>query len=186
MEKLIKFISRYAQLSPAAIAGLKCFAEEEKSKKNVLILNAGQVCHKIWFLTSGMVRKYQLQDGKERTCWIHFENEIFTSLDSYFSQTPSKDIIEACEESEIISISKEASKELARFPEFLSFTNALMGEQFASIDRVSKEFSFMDAKQRYNYLQKVSPKLFQKAKLGHIASIMGITQETLSRIRSKE
>ena len=60
-----------------------------------------------------------------------------------------------------------------------------MAEQFVKIDTNTREFSLMSAKEKYEYLKQISPEMIKRAKLGHIASLMGITQETLSRIRKK-
>ena len=77
------------------------------------------------------------------------------------------------------------TKKLAEIPQFVTFTNALMGEQFAVLDVNTREFTQMSATEKYNYLLKKAPEMMKRAKLGHIASLMGITQETLSRIRSQ-
>lgn len=185
MQQLINYINKYAKLDQDAIAELGKRAEIEKYPKGRMILEAGQICNKIWYIKSGMVRKFHLHDGKEVTVWMHCENEIITSLHSYFSKSPTSEYIQACETTELIGINRHNSEQLALFSQFVTFSNTLMGEQFACVDMVSREFSKMDAKQRYKYLCQIAPNMVQRAKLGHIASIIGITQETLSRIRKQ-
>ena len=65
------------------------------------------------------------------------------------------------------------------------FLTRLLGEQTALMAKGSADFKAMSAAEKYLYLQRVSPQLIKRAKLGHIASIMGVKQATLSRIRSK-
>ena len=185
MEQLIDYINKYTKLDKDAIAELEKRAEIETYKKGELVLDVGKVCNKIWYIKSGMVRKFHLYNGKEVTIWIHCENEIITSLHSYFHKSATSEYIQACETTELIGINRENSEKLAKFPQFVTFSNALMGEQFASVDLVTREFAQMDAKQRYEYLRRIAPNMIRRAKLGYIASIIGITQETLSRIRKQ-
>ena len=183
MQELIDYIKEFVKLDPEAILELKTLAKIEKYSKNEYILNLGQRCNKIWFIKSGMVRKYQLFDGKEITSWIHVEKNIFTSLKSYAQNIPSDEYLQACEKTEVISITKINSEKLSRFPQFLVFRNALMEREFVNIDTQTKKMNQKDAKGKYEYLKEIAPEIISRAKLGHIASIIGITQETLSRIR---
>ncbi len=185
MKPLIEYINRYAKLDEEAIRELELRAEKETFAKNSYILEQGQYCHKIWYLKKGMVRKFHIHDGKEVTVWIHCENEFFTSLHSYFYQTPAAEYLQACENTELIGITRQNSEKLALFPQFVTFSNALMGEQFARIDSNSREFLLMPAREKYEYLKRISPEMIKRAKLSHIASIMGVTPETLSRIRKQ-
>lgn len=183
MQKLIDYINTFSRLDSQAIEALQQLAKVEHFKKNEFILEQGQRCNKIWFLKSGMVRKFYIHDGKEITIWIHVENDIFTSLKSYSQQIPSEEYLQVCEHSEVIGISKQDSEKLIQFPQFVTFTNALMEQAFVNMDVFSKEFNAKDAKEKYVFLRRIAPKMVKRAKLGHIASIMGVTQETLSRVR---
>ena len=185
MQQLIDYIQQFVRLDSDAINALNELAEIEHYQKNQFILEQGQRCHKIWFLKKGMVRKYHICNDKEITVWIHTENDIFTSLQSYAQATPSVEYLQACEPTEVISISKSNSDKLSQFSQLLIFSNELMGKEFANIDKHTKTLSSLDAKQKYEYLRKITPGMIKRAKLGHIASILGITQETLSRIRKR-
>lgn len=183
MQSLFDYIERYVTLDPEAADALEQLATKEQYGKNQYILEPGQRCNRIWFLQQGMVRKYHLHDGKEITTWIHTENETFTSLQSFSQNSPTNEFLQACEETTVISITKKNSEKLARFPAILTFTNAMMEEAFVNMDRHTKALNQLDAKSRYNYLRSIAPEMVNRAKLGHIASIIGVTQETLSRIR---
>jgi len=183
MQQLIRYIEQFVKLNPNAIEGLQKLANIETYFKNQHILEQGQRCDKIWFLRRGMVRKYYIHEGKEITTWIHTENETFTSLQSYAQRAASNEYLQACEQSEVISITRTNSEKLAQFPEFTIFSNALMEKEFVNIDIHSKALNLKDAKGKYEYLRQIAPEMVKRAKLGHIASIIGITQETLSRIR---
>ncbi len=183
MKNLLDYINKYTLLDPEAEELLQRFARVEVYAKNALILKPGQYCDRIWFLAEGMVRKYFLDEGDELTLWIHCENEIFTSLNSYFYEEPSSEYLQACEAVKLISISRENSRKLEKNPYIMAFTNRMMGEQFARVDINSREFRRLDARAKYAFLREVAPEMIKRAKLGHIASIMGVHPSTLSRIR---
>ncbi|WP_167619509.1 Crp/Fnr family transcriptional regulator [Maribellus sediminis] len=186
MEQLINYIEQIVKLDDAAKAALHELAAIEHFAKNEFILEPGQRCNKIWFLKAGMVRKFFFHDGKEKTVWITTENEIFTSLQSYAQRRHSDEYLQACEKCEVISISRGNSEKLIRFPAFVTFTNTLMEREFSNIDKNTKALSSTDARGKYEYLKKIAPEMTKRAKLGHIASLLGISQETLSRIRKSQ
>jgi len=183
MQQLLDYIEKIVKLNSEATSELLRLAERESFTKNGHVLEAGQTCSKIWFVKSGMIRKYHIHDGKEITTWIHTENDFFTSLQSYSLETPSDEYLQAIEDTEVIGISKQKSQQLAAFPQFVAFSNTLMEREFVNVDIHTREFSKRDAKGKYEYLQQIAPEIIKRAKLGHVASILGITQETLSRIR---
>lgn len=183
MQQLIDYIEGFIKLDSETIEKLYELAETENYARNQHLLEEGQRCNKIWFLKKGMVRKYHFCNGKEITTWIHTENETFTSLQSYAQNSFSEEYIQACEKTEVISITKTNSAKLAQYPKVSVFVNAMMSLEFARIDKNSKELKQRDAKGKYEFLQEIAPEIIKRAKLGHIASILGITQETLCRIR---
>jgi len=183
MQQLIHYIEKFVSLDSDVIYAIENLAEIESFRKNQFILKQGQRCNKIWFLKSGMVRKFYLSNGKEITTWIHTENDILTSLQSYAQNTPSDEYIQACEDTELIGISKNNSEKLAQFPQIVVFTNAMMEREFVNIDKHTKALNQLDAKGKFEYLRSIAPELIKRAQIGHIASILGVSRETLSRIR---
>jgi CRP-like cAMP-binding protein len=183
MKQLIDYIEKIIKLDDEAIRALCELSEIEVYRKNQHILEAGQRCNKIWFLKSGMVRKYHIHNGKEITTWIHTENDTFTSLQSYAQNIPSSEYLQACEDTEAIGITRQNSEKLIQFPQFVTFTNVLMEQEFVNVDVHTKALNSKDAKGKYEYLREIAPEIIKRAKLGHIASILGISQETLSRVR---
>ncbi len=183
MQELVNYIEQIVKLDQFDIEELERLSDSDKYAKNEHILEVGHRCNNLWFLKKGMVRKYHHENGKEITCWIHTENEIFTSLQSYSEQRPTSENIQACENTELISITRANAQELAKIPQFRSFSNALMEKAFVDIDVHTKAFNARDAKGKYEYLKQIAPEMIKRSKLGYIASILGISQETLSRIR---
>jgi signal-transduction protein with cAMP-binding, CBS, and nucleotidyltransferase domain len=183
MNNLLNYIEQFVKLDEESVRALEQYAEIEQYAKNQNILEYGQRCNKIWFLQRGMVRKFYLHDGKEVTTWLHTENEIFTSLRSYSQNTLSEEYLQACENTIVVSITKKNSEKLISYAPIVAFTNIMMEREFVNIDTHTKELNSRDARGKYEYLQSIAPEIIKRAKLGHIASVLGISQETLSRIR---
>lgn len=183
MEALIHYINQYTPLSDVAREALQKLVTVERVKKNHYFLKQDQYCNKICFIEKGMVRKFHYVDGKEKTTWIHTENDTFTSLQSYGQQIPSQEFLQACEDTIAISITRENSYKLIEFPEIALFTNAMMQNEFVNIDKHTRELNSRDARGKYEYLRTIAPELIKRAKQTHIASILGVTPETLSRVR---
>lgn len=186
MDLMLNYIKSFTALNKEAEHAVISLSKYAKFKKNEFLVKEGQFCNHLWYLKSGMVRKYYLNDSEEVTVWIHCENEILTSLDAYMHQGPSSEYLQACEDSELIAVSRTASERLGHFPELEVFAKKLIEDQISQIDGISRYFNRMSAKEKYETLRKIAPEMIKRAKLGHIASIMGVTQETLSRVRRKK
>lgn len=184
MRALIQFIQRYVILNKAIVAALNECVEAIDVSKGDYLLQPGQMCRNLWFVESGMIRKYYLHQGKEITTWIHCEHEMVTSLTSYFQQQPSTEYLQVCEKSRILTLSVSGREQLNPYPPIHEFGRRLMAEQLALIDQVGRQLQNSNAKEKYDWLVSYAPQLAQRAQLGHIASLLGMTQETLSRIRS--
>lgn len=185
MQELVEYIEQFVHLDANAKRDLMAFTETETFEKNQYLLKKGQCCSKVWFLKKGLVRKFHFNDSEEVTTWIHTENTMLTSLQSYVQQSFSDEYIQACEAVETISITKENSEKLAKHPQFMAFSNALLVHEFANVDKHTKALNERDAKGKYEYLLRVAPEIIKRAKVGHVASVLGMSRETLSRVRRR-
>lgn len=89
-------------------------------------------------------------------------------------QTPAE-YLQTSEPTEVISISRQNNEKLIRFREFVTFTNVMMEREFTQLDFYFKEFSQKNTKGKYEFSCQTSPQIIKRAKLDHIASIMGVT-----------
>lgn len=185
MNQLTNFINKYAPLDKTAESAIANAARKESLQKNEILLQPGQYCHKLWFIKSGLIRRFYVHHDKEITTWIYYENQWFTASQSFFKEEPSTEYIQACEASELISISKEASQKLLEYPSIQKFSNLHLQEMLACTEKFIQEFTPLSAAEKYQYLFDNVPTIVKRAKLGHIASLMGVSQETLSRIRAR-
>lgn len=184
MQRFIHYIKQYITLSENAENDITKIAVKDTYKKGTLLSEEGKTCKKLYFLERGTLRNYFFQNGKDITHWIYLNNSLITSWSSYISQKPSHDYLEATEDSVLVSLTYDQWQELYKIhPELERFGRLIMEEQIALIDDFYKGYYFLTAKEKYDLLVSVYPDITQRANLGHIASMLGITQETLSRIR---
>lgn len=184
---MFKIIDQFVTLDEKSKEMLSEKLRVEKFKKKENILSPEKMCDKFYFITKGAVRTYTIRDGKEIVCWIYTEDEIFTSWHSYLMKIPSVEYIETLEETELMSIKYSELEEMYDLsPKLERFTRLFLEKQTGEIDLFYKEYQFLSAKEKYDLLMLINPQIFLRVKLGHISSMLGISQETLSRIRSEK
>lgn len=181
-----RFINKYG-ISGESFDLLNSFMIEENKSKGDLLIQEGEIHHSIYFIKTGAMRSYYInKDGKEVTYWFGFEGDIAASLGNFVNSQSSLENIELLEDSVVLKISK--SRLLALYETNLELAN--LGRKLAEQALLEMEeqillTQFTDAKSRYLKLIEKSPQILQRVKLGHISSYLGITQVTLSRIRSE-
>lgn len=185
---LIEYLNTLNKISPLSPESREALSEHisvKKVPKGGFILNFGEVCRHIYFVHRGFVRIFYYKDGKEITEWFADEKQFFFSITSYFRSEPSQLIIEAIEDCEIILLSKEGQDRLRRTN--LEISNLIIAFYTRSLILSQKRMDsiqFESAANRYHNLLEQQPNILHKVPLQHIASFLGITQETLSRIRA--
>lgn len=183
MYQLINKTDSTEKQNSKIIERLKEITTTESYAKNQHLLEYGQRCPKVWFLKSGMVRRYYIHEGKEITLWLYTENDFVTEFQSFSRFSPSKEYIQACENTEVVSISRSEYLNLRQKPEMWLLCILMIENVFVDVDQHMRNLQSKDAKGKYEYLMNTAPEIIKRAKLGHIASILHISQETLSRIR---
>lgn len=184
--QLIQRINQVAPLSNELEAAIINNLKKEKLTKRNLILKQGQIARRIYFIQKGFCRSFYLQDGKEYTTWFMGEGDIMISVYSFFTQQPSAEFIEVLEDSEFFSMSwQQLQKIYADFPEFNLFGRIITEQYYIKSEERAIALRTFSATERYAALIKKNPNILQKASLGQIASYLGMSLETLSRIRAK-
>ena len=162
--------------------------KREDWEKGKHLLREGEICKKLFFVEKGALRfYYNNEEGKDITHWFLFENDIITEINSFLGQEPSKYFLETLEDSVVYTFPLE---------EIIRLTNGNDGLQKLWIIILSrllidfgekvKDLQFRDAKTRYANLISKYPKIEQRVSLGDIASYLGITQQSFSRIRKEK
>ncbi len=185
--KLEKFIQSVVDMPQSVLQEMCGYFKKVNLPKGTQILEQGQTCKKLYFIEKGLARSYYYNEkGKDVTVWFFSDNNLMVSVESFFQQKPSLYQMELLENSITYEISYDNLQKL--------FDKYHCVERFGrrvSIDLLTdlvdklNAIQFQTAKERYAFLIDKYPDIAYRAPLGHIASYLGITQETLSRIRSE-
>lgn len=185
MTELLNTINSLQKLDLETEQAVKKYFVEDKFLKNEFIINEDKICTKIYFIKSGLIKRFSLQDGIEVTKWIYTDNQFVTSLSSFFEQKPSFESFQACEDTIVYSLSHRDEQLLLEYPQFSKFYIKLLRLYLSRLNEFHHFYTSMTAHEKYFYLLKSFPQIILKAKLKDIASLIGVNPETLSRIRAQ-
>lgn len=152
--------------------------------KGTILLKEGQVCRSIYFIERGQLRTYYNKNGKDININFYFENNFATNLKSLVEETPSAFYIEAMEHTRTWKFDKEQIVRLyGQSKEIESFGRRLLEKLLVKQEEHSNIFKLYSPKERYNYVARHYPHLLQRVSLSQLSSYLGISRETISRIR---
>jgi CRP-like cAMP-binding protein len=162
------------------------YFEEERLLKGENIVIQGRSCTKLSVINEGYLRFYKTIEAKEITHWIFGKDHLITDVGSFFLNQPTKWNIQAISTTNLYSITTEGySKLKADVPEWTSYENLFLVKLMSALENRIYTLISMSTEERYNYLFKSDREIFNQIPLQYIASMLGMSAETLSRIRSK-
>ncbi|MBI4750744.1 MAG: Crp/Fnr family transcriptional regulator [Acidobacteria bacterium] len=184
----VEYINSFVPLSPATAEELFSKTQKDYLPKHYRLHKQGEICQKLYYLEQGLARWYYYnQDGKDITDSFGLENSFITAFDSFFQRKPSRYSIELLEDSIVFSMTyADLETSFEKFPEIQKVSRLILIQILEQTLDKNAALQFSNAHQRYQYITEKHPNLLQRVSLGHIASFLGITQETLSRIRAKK
>ncbi len=185
MEKLINYILQYVQLDQNQIDFLTTNAKELYLKKGDFFLKEGKTAKEVGFILNGVVRVFHLdKDANDTSLAFLEENRLVVDLASFNTQTPSSVYIQAVTNCELLVLNGELFDQTnsLKIPWDLFF-NKIMTESFFNKERKGRIALTGDATTRYLNFLKNYPNLANRIPLSNLASYLGITQSSLSRIR---
>lgn len=176
---------RYA-MPNASLDRLRQCLTEVSYPKGFCVLESGKIEMDIFFIKKGIVRAYTSVDGKEITFWVGKEGATLVSMKGYVNNEPGYETMELMEDSVLYVLERKKLKEL--FSEDLHIAN--WGRRYAEMELLATEERLISmlsaiASERYKELLEKEPDLLQRLPLGNIATYLGITQTSLSRIRAQ-
>ncbi len=149
------------------------------------LVREGKIADTLYFINKGAARAYFDKINLESTTWFAFEQHFVTSLSSFVSQSPSFETIELIENSFLLGISYNSLQKLIfTHPSISHLYRKILESYFIEIESRIRDLQFTTAKEKYEYLKMNQPNIVERVNLGHIASFIGITKESLSRLRS--
>ena len=164
-----------------------CLFERWVFPAKITIIHAGKLDRKVYFIEKGITRSYVLHNGKEITTWFSKEGDAACGSWDLYHHKPSFEYVETLEETTAYSISVEQLDELYRsYIDLANWMLVLQQENFLRLQDMHIRRLSWSAQERYEHLTQESPELFQRVNLGYLASFLGITQQSLSRIRANE
>lgn len=165
---------------------LKQHITEIRHPKHFCLMEANKVIPYIYFIKKGIIRAYASTGENDITFWFGSEGQTVISMKSYVEDQPGYESIELLEDCELYKLETESLRKL--FNEDIHIAN--WGRKFAEKELVKTEEliisrQFKTASERYKDLMRDKPDLLRRVQLGYIASYLGITQVSLSRIRAE-
>ena len=186
MDKLLFYLNSIHPLSPKLNNHLTSVLRSKKIQKKDLLLREGQVCKTICFIAEGAVKSYYSINEKEVCSWFMMEGDVIISVESFIYQKPSYETIQAIENTLVYYIDYEELQFIyLNYPEF-NFIGRKLTEKYYSLSEERLYFlRKQKAEERYKHVLQKYPKIIQRISSQDIASYIGISLETLSRIKKR-
>jgi len=184
-QKLFKHYSTHATVEQAVMEELSKHLTLQQYKKKHILIRENQQHAFAYFIVQGAARCYYLKDGTEVHTWFAFENDMVGSLHNFRGE-PSRETIELVEDSTLITLNFEKLKPLMTSDVGVAnFVYAIVEEYALFLEEKIQHAQLTTSMDRYLSLLEHEPQIFQRIPLTHIASYLGISRETLSRLRAK-
>lgn len=185
------------EVAKIMVSGMKCLLSREqiheladilicrKFKKGERILDEGDVCRSMLYLEKGLTRQFYFKYDKDLTEHIAYEGGVVICLESYLKEEPTRLMIEALEPTIAWGIPKDKIEQLAlKDAEIGVWYRKLFEASLIESQIKADTLRFESAHERYNKLLQLHPEILKRAPLVYIASLLQMTPETLSRVRS--
>jgi CRP-like cAMP-binding protein len=188
MTELEHYISSYFGIAqPDDLVAIGQFFQPTTLKKGNYFLETGKACNQLSFIQSGMLRIYVQTEDKEVTQWISTKGFFVTDLAGFVFETPARWTIQALSDVELFTINRADYINISKLvPKWHELEKLFIARCFIMLeDRIFTHLS-MTAEERYNFFFEHNKELFNQVPLQYIASMLGMTPETFSRIRKKQ
>jgi CRP/FNR family transcriptional regulator, anaerobic regulatory protein len=188
MTELETYIQQYFGVSHTeALNGISALFQFNSIQKGDYLLKTGKRCDQLHFIRSGLLRIYAKDEDKEVTQWISTKGYFSTDLSSFIFDVPARWNIQALTDTDLFSISKTDYRKIGTIvPQWPELEKLFLVKCFTILeDRIFSHLSML-AEERYQLFFDKNPELFNLVPLQYIASMLGMTPETFSRIRKKQ
>ena len=186
-QPLINFLTSSNLISPSTAEEIATQFTHEQLKKNDFLLQEGKLANKYLFLEDGFMRAFAYDlEGYDVTTNFYSSNQVVFEVSSFFLFSPSKENIQCLTDCQGWYITYEQLNHLFHaLPQFREFGRSILVKGFAALKTRMLSMITETAEERYARLIQSNPEIFQYAPLKHIASYLGITDTSLSRIRKE-
>lgn len=186
MHQLIAYINIYTPINDKEIKLLREAVEKKTYSKNDLIFTEGKISDEIYFVTKGCVRLFYTVDGNDKTAFFYTEGQFICAGESFTFNIPAKENYQAVEQTEIYVFTKsEIERLLKQAPKLEVIARIATENELITCQKVIASFVTKSAEERYLDLIHTQKELFQRVPQQYIASFLGVSPETLSRIKAR-
>ncbi|WP_452218355.1 Crp/Fnr family transcriptional regulator [Lacinutrix undariae] len=185
--ELTNFIKKNITIEDEDLKIVLSYFKTIKKSKHDILLSTGKISQVSYFVKKGCVRLFFIDDnGKDATRYIAFENQFATALVSFITNEPAQETIQVIEDSELQYITHDDFRHLMKIiPKWKDFYNIYLEKAYVNNSKRLMSFTTLNASERYNQLFKINPNIVKRLPNKIVASYINISQETLSRIKSK-
>jgi CRP-like cAMP-binding protein len=184
-EVFAAYLRGKAGMTEEELKQMEALTVAKKLRKHQYLLQEGNVCHHFCFIAKGCLRLYRVgEDGTEHILKFAVENWWLHDAESFNAGSPSQNNIDALEDSEVLLIEKEdLNTILETIPSFKAFKERASAKSYdVSQKRILSNIS-ETAEEKYNNFVKTYPQFYSRIPLHMIASFLGLSRKTLSRVR---
>ncbi|GAB3702957.1 Crp/Fnr family transcriptional regulator [Spirosoma flavus] len=182
----LEAIARFTPLSPDSRVALGNVLKRLELPKGHELVPQNTICRWVYFIESGLTRTYYYKNGKDVTDWLSAEGQFAISLSSFLTQQPDRRIVELLEPSILWGISHDSLEMLyQQYHDIERLGRLLANHGMLLLQQRFDELHFATALDRYRNLMALNPTFIQRVPLGMVASYLGMTAETLSRMRAQ-
>jgi CRP-like cAMP-binding protein len=183
----INFVERFVPLDDTIRTALGKVSHRIQVPAHTFLVREGDIVQYFNFIEKGSARIFYEHAGKDYIGWFSFDNSPALSYHSFITQKPSLNNVEVLEDATVIRIARNDLFDLyERFKPMERFGRLFSEWLYCNFVERTYSLQILSAKERYEFLIQHQPELFRRVPMGHIASYLGISQETLSRIRAKK
>jgi CRP/FNR family transcriptional regulator, anaerobic regulatory protein len=183
----ILLLEKFEKLPEEVITHINSLLQTLELPKRHLLLKAGKPCDYLYFIEKGLARNFYTEDEKEFTNDIVIEGELLVSFSSFVSREPANESIELLEDSTLKAIHYNDLQTLyTTYPIMERIGRKMAEHYYNSLAAKTYRLKFSSTTERYEYLFRNKIEIIRRVPIGIIASYLGMTIETLSRIRRKD
>jgi CRP-like cAMP-binding protein len=187
IDQLIDFLSKYILLGSQELIDLVSIIKYDSVNRNSLLMEKGKVSDHMAFILNGYARTYYVDAaGKEMTTHFHWEYSLLVSPRSFFGRQPVDYYTIAMEKMDGLYVHhQDMIRFMKKHPRFESIIKDIFRDAIPDISDHVKLLQMVSAEERYEYFIRTQPDVIKRVPQKHIATYLGMTSETLSRVRAK-
>lgn len=186
-KQLEKFLKARTEIDDKTLSYISSYFKTKKTKRNEFLLREGEICKHFYFVNKGCIRLFNInKDGEEGTRYFHFEDAFGTALPSLINQKPSYEFMQTIEPSELLVINRDDYFHLVdTIPQFAFVYRQILESAYLKSQERIYCFQSLEAIEKVRWVMTNQSRWLTRLSNKMVASYLGLTPQTLSRLKSK-